>query len=173
MEYYVPTREDVALPIPEGFSELFQAARVLLEENAPENQIIPTLALANHLCLGVPRLATEKERFMRLKEDEQVWETEADRFARRFGGLRPLRIAQGTLILERRPILAAVGYARVSKSPVEVVVTVYPHRTPLATFKEVAAEYDKVLSAAGLTCDERRTGHLNYAFFNRRLKISI
>ncbi len=61
-DYWLPKKEVSLLPLPGGFDELFRAARVLLEENAPENQIIPTLALANHLCHGVPRLATEKER---------------------------------------------------------------------------------------------------------------
>ena len=65
-DYWLPTKEDSPLPLSEGFEELFKAARVLLEENAAENQIIPTLALANHLCHGVPRLAAEKERLMRL-----------------------------------------------------------------------------------------------------------
>jgi hypothetical protein len=173
LEYSLPTRELAPLPVPEGFSELFQAARMLLEEDAPENQIIPTLALANHLSHGVPRLITERDRFKRLEEDEQAWEAEAHGFARRYGGLRPVRMAQDVLILERRPILAAVGYAFVSKRAVEAVVTVYPHRTPLATSEEIAAEYSKVLSTAGVTCDERRTGHLSYAFVNRRLEISI
>jgi hypothetical protein len=33
-----------------------KAAKVLLKEDAPESQVIPTLALANHLCHGGPRL---------------------------------------------------------------------------------------------------------------------
>ncbi|MBA2712052.1 MAG: hypothetical protein H0U55_00630 [Rubrobacteraceae bacterium] len=110
---------------------------------------------------------------MRLNEVEQAWEIEADSFARRFGGLRPVRLAQDVLILERRPVLISVGYALVRKIPVDVVVTAYPHRTPLATHEEVAADYGKALSAAGLACDERRTGHLSYASYNRRLVITI
>jgi hypothetical protein len=170
--YYLPTREDVWLPFPEGFAELFDAARVLLEEGAPENQVIPTLALAHHLCHGVPRLVAEKKRFETLQGDEQAWAEEADRFARRFGGLWPLRITQGTLILERRPVLIAVGYALAQETPLDVVVTVYPHRTPLATSAEVASLYDKALSEAGIPHDNK-IGHLDFAYFNSRLEITI
>src|SRR5215212_10595608 len=92
--YRLPTREDLPLPLPGGFDELFKAAKVLLEDNAGENQIIPTLALANHLCHGVPRLEREKERLVGVWGDERTWDEEADRFARRFGGLRPVRVAR-------------------------------------------------------------------------------
>jgi len=171
--YYLPTRKDVPLPLPGGFRELFTAARVLLEENAPENQIIPTLALANHLCHGVPRLVTEKEQLELLQGDEQAWTEGANRFARRFGGLRPVRIANGILILERQPVLVTVGYARTHKTSVDVVVTVYPHRAPLAAPAEVAMLYDKALSDAGLAHEERRTAHLSFAFYNSRLEITV
>jgi hypothetical protein len=171
--YRLPTKEDSPLLLPEGFDELFKAAKVLLEDNAGENQIIPTLALANHLCHGVPRLVREKERLVGVWGDKRTWHEEADRFARRFGGLRPVRIAQGTLILERQRALITVGYDPTHGTPVDVVVTVYPHRTPLATSAEVASLYDKKLCDVGIPHDVQKTGHLDFAFFNRRLVITI
>jgi hypothetical protein len=156
--YWLPTKEDSQLPLAQGFGDLFKAARVLLEEGAEEDQIIPTLALANHLSHGVPRLVAEKERFVKLGQGKQAWNEEADRFARRFGGLRPVRVAHGVLILERRPVLITIEYALAAKTPEEAIITVYPHRTPLAKPEEVASLYDKTLADAGIAHDERRTG---------------
>jgi hypothetical protein len=172
-DYYLPTREDVPLPLPEGFSELFKAAKVLLEEHAPENQVIPTLALANHLCHSVPRLVAEKDRLVSLSEDRQAFHEEADRFARRYGGLRPVKVAGGTLILERQPALVTIDYGVVHDDPVGVTISVYPHRTPVTTSEDIASIYGKVLTDAGIACDERRTGRLSFNFHNRRLEIAI
>jgi hypothetical protein len=159
--------------LPKGFDELFKAARVLLEEDAPENQIIPTLALANHLCHGVPRLLAEKERLVGLWDRGQVWDEEADRFARRFGGLRPVGVVQGVLILERRRVLVTMNHAFVAKTPQEVIITVFPHRTPLAKAKEVASHYERTLSAAGTAHDEGSSVRLSSRRYNRRLEICI
>jgi hypothetical protein len=75
--------------------------------------------------------------------------------------------------LERKSVLVTVGYALVSKTPVEAVITAYPHRSPLASPAEVADDYSKALSAAGLTSDEQRSGHLSYTFYHRRLQIAV
>lgn len=171
--YRLPTRDDSPLPVEERFDELFRAANVLLREDAKENEVIPTLALANEIGQGRPRLIAEKERFAEIGEESKTWDEEAHKFARHYGGLRPARIVQGTLILERRTVLVAVGYALTHKTPVDVMVTVYPHRTRLAASSEVATEYGKVLSATGIACDEQRTGHLSYSFYNGRLEITI
>ena len=171
--YQLPTKEDSPPPAEVRFDELFEAARVLLEEGAEENQIIPTLALANHLCHGVSRLTAEKERLVELWKDEEAWDEEADKFARRFGGLRPVRVAHGVLILERRSALVTIDYAPVAKTPVGVTISVYPHRTPLAKAGEVASLYDRVLSNAGIPRDERCSVRLGSNLYNRRLEIWI
>src|SRR5215211_2016856 len=102
------------------FDELFRATRVLLKECAKKNEedrIIPTLAFANHICDRVPRLVEEKDRLVGLWGDERIWDEEADRFARRFGGLKLVRVVQGVLILERRPVFIAIGYSLTTKNP--------------------------------------------------------
>jgi hypothetical protein len=170
--YRLPTKEDSPLPLPGGFDELFKAAKVLLEDNAGENQIIPTLALANHLCHGVPRLVREKESLVDLWGDEQAWDQEADSFTRRFGGLRPVRATQGVLVLERLPVFVGIDYAVVAKTPEAVAISVYPHRR-LAEAEEVASEYDKALSDAGILCNEQRAGNLSFDFHNRSLVIRV
>jgi hypothetical protein len=171
--YRLPTKEDSPLPLPGGFDELFKAAKVLLEDNAGENQIIPTLALANHLCHGVPRLVREKERLVGVWGDERTWHEEADRFARRFGGLRPFRVARGVLVLERQPVSIAIDHSVADGTPVAVVMSVYPHQTTLAEPKDVASLYGKRLSDAGISCDEERTGNLSFYFRNDRLELDI
>jgi hypothetical protein len=109
-DYWFPTKDN-------SFDELFRAATVLLKENTGEDQIIPTLALAHHLCHGVPRLVAEKERLVGVWEGKEAWDEEADRFARRFGGLRPVRVVDGVLILKRRRVLVTIGYAPIAKTP--------------------------------------------------------
>ena len=156
--------------MPKGFDELFKAARVLLKECAIKNEedrIIPTLALANHLCHGVPRLVAQKERLVGVWGDGQVWNEEADRFGRRYSGLRPARVARGVLILKRHPVSV-----RIDRS-VAATVSVYPHQAALAEPKEVAAEYGKRLSDAGISCDEQRRVNLSVFFRDDRLELDI
>jgi hypothetical protein len=169
--YQLPTEEDSALP--KGFDELFKAGRVLLEKDAPENQVTPTLALANHLCHGARRLAKEKERLVGLWEDEQSWAGEADSFSRRYGGLRPVEVAQGVLILEREPVSIAIAYSLAHGNPVGVVVSVYPHQTKPAEPDEVASRYSKTLSDAGISCDDQRGVNPNVGFDNDRLVLDF
>jgi hypothetical protein len=105
--------------------------------------------------------------------DEEVWLEEADSFARRYSGLRPVRVARGTLMLEREPICIGIGRSIVDDSPVAAMVSVYPHQTRLAEPKEVASEYAKRLSEAGLSCEEERTANLTLYFRNDRLELDI
>jgi hypothetical protein len=182
--YPLPTKEDSPLPLQgsfdelldaaeELFDELFMAARVLLGENAEEKQIIPTLALANHLCHGVPRLVREKDQLVGVWGDERAWDEEADGFARRFSGLQPVQVARGALILERQPVSISIGRSVADGNPVAVVVRLYPHQTTLAKPEDVASLYGKRLSDAGISSDEKRTGNLSFHFRNGRLELDI
>lgn len=170
--YWLPTQED-SPPLAEGFNELFKAARVLLEEDAPESQVIPTLALANHLCHGVPRLVTQKEWLVGLWGDGRAWNEEVDRFVRRYSGLRPVRAAQGVLILERQPVSIGIDYSLTQGSPVAVTVSVYPHQTTLAEPEAVASLYSERLSDEGISCNEQHRGNLTFFFRNDRLELDI
>jgi hypothetical protein len=172
LDYRLPTRDDSLLPVEERFNELFTAARVLLKENAEENRIIPTLALANEIGQGRPHLITEKQRLLELGSDKQIWDEEANSFTRRYGGLRPVRVEQEILVLEKLPVFVAVGYAMVRKTPEEVVISVYPHRR-LATFDEVTSRYEKVLSDAGVSYGEPKTGSLSFSFYGRTLELRV
>jgi hypothetical protein len=176
LRYRLPTRKDSALPEPEGFEELFRAAGALLKECAQkdeENRIIPTLALANHLCHGVRRLVDQKERLVELWGDARSWGEEADSFARRYSGLRPVQAAQGALILERQPVSVRVDRGITHGNPVAAAVSVYPHQTRLAGAEEVAFLYAERLSDEGISCDERHRCNLSLFFRDDRLELDI
>ena len=178
--YQLPTKNDSPLPVSDGkesaeerFDAVFKASRVLLEEGAREDRIIPTLALAHLLGGGVPRLAAQKEQLVRLRGDEQAWNIEADRFARRYSGLRPVRVVDRVLILERRRVLVTINYAPIAKTPEGVTISVFPHRTPVANAKEVASLYERTLLDAGIAHDERCSVRLGSTLYNKRLEIWI
>jgi len=172
IDYRLPTRDDSLLPLEKRFDEVFAAARVLLQENAEENRIIPTLVWANEIGQGCPHLIAEKGNLLELRDDKRVWDEGAEKFARRYGGLRPVRFEQGVMILEKLPVFVGIGYARTHETPVEVVISVYPHRS-LATASEVASRYEKELSTAGVAYGEPNTGSLDFSFYGRVLEIRV
>src|SRR5829696_554698 len=90
--FWVPTEEAPPLSTEERFDELFKAARILLEERAGEDQIIPTLALANEIGQDLSHLVTARTRFVRIGGDREAWDNAADEFVRRYGSLRPVRV---------------------------------------------------------------------------------
>ncbi len=172
LDYRLPTKDDSPLPIQERFTELFAAARALLRKDAEENQVIPTLALANEIGQGRPHLIAEKERLLKLGDDKEAWDEEASKFARRYGGLRPIWTAKAPLILEKMPLSVDIDYDVSDQNPKGVMVNVYPHRT-LAQPEDVAAAYGEKLSDAGISCNEQRTGRLSFAFRNGVLVIDV
>jgi hypothetical protein len=156
----------------ERFDKLFRAARTLLKQDAEEDQIIPTLALAHQVGQGVSHLVDQRTRFATIGEDAEAWAKEADRFVRRYGSLRPVRVVEGVLILERLPVSVAVEDDPGQEVPQEVTVSVYPHRR-LAKPEHAAARYAKTLAVAGIPHDEQRTGHMSFDFHGRSLVITI
>jgi len=156
----------------ERFNELFRAARTLLKQDAEEDQIIPTLALAHQIGQGVLHLVAERTRFATIGEDTEAWDKEADRFVHRYGSLRPVRVVEGVLILERLPVSVAVEDDPNQEVPREVTISVYSHRR-LAKPEHVAYRYEKTLAVAGISHDEQRTGHMSFDFHGRSLLITI
>jgi len=170
--YWAHTEPEPDPPPEERFEELFRAARVLLNEGIEEeDQIFPTLALANELGQGVAHLLGVQSLFRRLVEDEGAWAAESDRFVRRYGSLRPLRVAGGVLVLERLPVSVEVRGDPEEGVPLEAIISVYAHRRP-AKPEHVASLYEKVLSAARIQHDESRTGHMGFDFYGRSLAIT-
>jgi hypothetical protein len=152
----------------ERFDELFKAAKILLELDAEEDQIIPTLALANQIGEGVWHLVAERTRFVKVGEDGEAWNKEMDNFVRRYRSLRPVRVIDGVLILERLPVSIEVEYDPDNEVPEEVVLRVYAHQR-LAEPEDVTFRYEKALEDAGIAHDEKRTAHMSFDYYGRSL----
>jgi len=172
ISYWLPTEEIPPPPAEERFDELFRAARMLLKEGAEEDQIIPTLALANEIGQGVSHLVAARTRFVKIREDREAWNNEADKFVRRYGSLRPVRVVDRILILERLPVSVVVEDGPDDDDLQAVTISVYAHRR-LAKPEHVASFYEKTLTAAGIPHNEQRTGHLSFDFHGRSLTITI
>jgi hypothetical protein len=158
--------------IMETFGELLKTTRVLLKEGEPEEErILPTLAFAN----AVPKLwtlATEQKKLIAAWEDPAAWEYEAEVFAFKHAGIRPVKVVDGILMLEQPPVYVQVHdpiyydewgtepqtsagkYAK-ALNDAEVVVAVYPHPRP-ASPEQVANLYERALSVVGLSCERSR-----------------
>jgi hypothetical protein len=169
----VDTESEPAPSSEERFAELFKAARVLLKEGiGGEDQIIPTLALANELGQEVTHLVSAQARFRKLAGNEGAWAAESDKFVRHYGSLRPVRVVNGVLVLERLPVSVEVRDDVEEDAPPEVIISVYAHRRP-AKPEHVASLYEKELSAADIQHDESRMGQISFNFYGRSLAITI
>jgi hypothetical protein len=156
----------------ERFKELFKAARVLLREGIDqEDQLIPTLALANEICRDGSYLGI-KHCFEKLAQDSEAWEREADAFVSTYGRLRPVRVVDGILILERLPLSIKIKYKRKTEQPEEVMFFVYAHRQ-LAKPQHVASLYEKTLLAADVPYGEFRAGRMGFEFCGNHLLITV
>jgi hypothetical protein len=90
-EPYVPPLSDPL--VEEKATELLKAARVLLEKDAPEEQVFPTLAFSGYgLGQGIIERFAEKARLVKAWGKPKAWETEVDRFVSRFPSARPVQI---------------------------------------------------------------------------------
>jgi hypothetical protein len=164
--YFVPTEEEPLPPPEERFEELFKVARVLLKEGVTEEaQIIPSLAFANEIGQRVLDLIDMKERLVAVQEDPKAWRVEAEKFTQKHPGLRPIRVVDGIVILERLPVSVHIhSYPGTEdEAPREVAVTLYPHPR-LASPEHVAAFYEKTLSIAGIACEEQRRAYMGFEF---------
>jgi hypothetical protein len=137
-----------------------------------ENRIIPTLAFAHHIDYGVSHVAAEKKRLEKVSEDGTAWEREADKFVSRYGSLRPVRVVDRILVLERLPASVEIDYHPDTNAPEEVTITAYAHRRP-AKPEHVATLYEKTLSTAGVPYGESRTGYVHFDFYGTHLKLFL
>src|SRR5215208_210682 len=120
-------------PPPEKrFADLFKAAQVLLREGiAEEDQIYPTLAFANELGQGLVDFIEENKCLVAAwKDGSDGWAQAVDRFSWRHPNIRPAKVVDGVVILERVPVdLRIHDYPiQAVEVPRVVVLTVYPHK---------------------------------------------
>jgi hypothetical protein len=173
VSHWQPTENELPAPPEERFDELFRAARILLNEGvADENQIIPTLALANELGQGLSEPIAAKERLKGAVKSNKSWEHETAEFVSRYGSLRPVWIVDDVLILERLPISVVVDKDSGTGVVEEVTITVYAQRQ-LAEPRYVGSRYEEVLESAHLPHDESKTARLGFTFQERHLVITV
>ncbi len=122
-----------AVPLEERFNGLFRAARALLEEDAHEDRVLPTLA--------VEGLEIHEGR------DQEPWSQEAADFYANHPRVRLVRFEDGILILERRE-----ADVEVALEGDTVVVSIAPRPKPPAP-TEVALAYERAMTSWGKPFD--------------------
>jgi len=155
-----------ALPSEQRFEALFEAARILIRDGVgEEDQVFPTLAFANGIGEGLVDLASSRDRLLAVQQDSELWEVETDRFIRACPKFRPVKVAEGVLILERLPISVKIRNYMHPEIVVPKMVTleVSPGRS-MTKPEHVAVLYEKVLSAAGIPCTEGAQGTISFEY---------
>jgi hypothetical protein len=156
MIYWGPPKEVPPAPPEERFAPLFKAARVLIREGiSAENQIFPTLALANAIGYDLD-LATLKDRIVSEWGNWEAREALARDLTQRCnGGLWPVRVEDEVLLVEQAPATARIEPYQGTEIPEQVRLIVFPHRAPKNNPWEehaadcAAARYEETLSTAG------------------------
>ena len=109
------------------------------------------------------RLVREKELLMQAEGDADAWESNADRFALEYRNLRPVKVVDGVLIVERLPISVNIARCPNTMVPEEVLIQVYGHPRP-AKAEHVKTLYENALSTAGISYDETEMEHADMRF---------
>lgn len=174
--YWPPTAptEEEPPPLPEErFGELFKAARILLKNHIEdEDQIIPTLAFANEIGQGVEHLTSLQKSFQRIDADTETWRRKADWLASCYASLRPARVVDGVLILERLSASVNIANEPETEAPRKILINIYAHRRPTEP-EHLAALYGRVLSDAGIPHTASQSGQFGFEFQAKGLQIFI
>ena len=172
--HFVTTALEPLPPPEQRFRALFEAARVLLEQGgAEEEQVIPTLAFANLLGQGYVNLLSIRRRLVEASGDPEEWARASDEFVERYGSLRPVRVADGVAILERRPVFTQIEFDPHEVAPKAVYIFVHTRRR-LAEPEHVAQLYERELSDANISPDEEDMGSLSFKYVaDRGLEITV
>jgi hypothetical protein len=134
------------------FAGLFNAARVLLKEQADEDRVLPTLG-----CEGLLTQESQsgwgelKASFVEAWQKPEVWESKKRELLERSGRIRPVEVIDGVLILERAPVAVKVW----GGPEPEVWIEIMPRSKP-ATPEEVALVYEQVMKEHGIPHHEDR-----------------
>jgi hypothetical protein len=172
-----PTEEESLPPPKERFDALFRAARVLLREGIDqEDQIIPTLVFARLACKDGSYVGASPF-YPKLSEDAGGWERWVDKWVSLYRSLRPVRIVDEVLILERLPISIGINYEAHREHPEDerpkmIWLAAYPHRQP-AKPEHVASLYEKTLKDAGVPYGEPHAGRMGFDLSESQLLITI
>jgi hypothetical protein len=149
------------MPPEERFSQLFRAARALLQDGIEdENVIYPTLALANAVGYDLD-LAILRAQIVDQWDSLKTREALARDLVRRCnGGLQPVgRSEEGSLVVASVPAAAWLEYYQGTQIPEQVDLRMFPHRAPERIRSEVyaancaVASYKEAMAAANIPHD--------------------
>jgi hypothetical protein len=157
------------------FEALFKAARLLLREDiSEEDQVVPTLAFAAEIGRTDSNLVDVTERLAAAQVSHKRWAAASEKFVLAHPNLRPVRVAQGVLVLEWIPVsVEVIDYSHPKiVMPKMVVIKVHPHRR-MADPEHVGALYEKTLSAKGTAYGNSRTGSMSFRFGSGGLSLQL
>jgi hypothetical protein len=157
-------------PAEELFGEVFRAARVMLDENITDEElIIPTLAFANQAS-GLPELQAVKDSFAETADDHGRREEFLRDFRQRFKGLEPRCLSDGVLILESKRLSPEVF--RYPNTPIlkEIEIDVFMRSVKP---QEVADCYKLELEQEGVPYDESSEGSFVYRGYPTHLSLVV
>jgi hypothetical protein len=160
---FLSDEEEPPLQPEERFRELFKAAKVLLENDVVDEDVVyPTLVLANEIWHDL-NLAASRKQLLAAWNDATAWREEAADFTRRYKDFKAASVAKHVLFLELKPAVAMVRNYQTPDVPKEVEIRVHRRLKP-ASSEEVAAAYEEALSHAGIPCDGSSSVSLDSEF---------
>jgi hypothetical protein len=164
-------RSEEPVPAEERFREVFESARVLLQEQASEDLVLPTLAMEGLIVRDgeLGGWAEIKRSLLQAWGNAEAWENEKAQLLERPGTVTPVRVTRSAVILERVPVVARV--VRSGTRIDGIVIEITPGEPP--TPEEVAEAYKRALEASGILTYHERAASLDWVFNDYQLRIGL
>ena len=151
------------------FAGVFNAARMLVEDEANEDRVFPTLAWAGlEVKDGGGKRAKLRASLTEASVNPGEWELLTRELSGKGGRVRPIEVVGEVLVLERVPVTVKVWEG---PEP-EVWIEVMPRSRP-ASPEEVASLYEQTMSEHGLPCEEERAISLTSFLTEHHLRLII
>jgi hypothetical protein len=155
----------------ERFRELFESAHVLLEEQASEDMVLPTLAMEGLIIRdgGLGGWAEIKRSLLQSWGYAEAWENEKAQLLERPGTVTPVRVIGSTVILERVPVVVRV--VRSGGRIEGIVIELTPGKPPEP--EEVVEAYKRALDDAEVSRYHERAASFDSVFNDYQLRIGV
>jgi hypothetical protein len=164
-------RHEVHVHLEERFGELFESAHVLLQEQACEDIVLPTLAMEGLIIRDgeLGGWARVKRSLLQAWGDAEAWATEKAQLLERPGTVTPVRVIGSTVILERVPVVARV--VRSGGRIEGIVIELTPGKP--AEPEEAVEAYKRALDDAEISRYHERAASFDSVFNDYQLRIGV